>query len=543
MGAKRMTTLRLILSLSAFFLSTSVLGQGPIDTLVARGEALFNDDVGCWVCHRETGEGLVGPSLLFGPTPMDIFDQLESNPVMAVIVAELDPSDEDLVAISMHIRTLADLPVSAELAEQYRTEFAAYRASRPADIEFVRTERDLAVEAIESFGSVITGWERRAKEGSVLSHYETQVIAEFDPGEPKFTPEPGKTYFYENTGTNSVPAVLFDGFELPTRNQVVVGDAETKEVIASYAIPESLRATVHTSAMSPDGRYAYIIGARPGGDADMFETVGGSATLLKVDALTLQPIKQIAIGGRLHHAQVFRNYLLLDMFARDADGLALMLYDTETDEIVAGVRDVDMGGMVYTVWSDKDYEYIYALMEPGGYAPGRATGMLGMINVYQGKLVAMRPFWIAKIDPDTWEVVREYPIPGYRPNWAVIDSAKENIYVIASSSVASKINLETGAIEWTNGTGIGPYGASLTADETELWVADKGEALITSGAPSRSWTPRPATRSRRSTAPTRSTTCCCRRTAGRCGRRATGRGASTSTMSRRGNSPTGSTCP
>lgn len=476
MGANRMSTLRLILPLPALLLSTSILGQEPIDTLVARGEALFNDDVGCWVCHRETGEGLVGPSLLFGPTPMDIFDQLESNPVMAVIVAELDPSDEDLVAISMHIRTLANLPVSAELAEQYRTEFAAYKASRPADIEFVRTERDLAVEAIESFGSVITGWERRAKEGSVLSHYETQVIAEFDPGEPKFTPEPGKTYFYENTGTNSVPAVLFDGFELPTRNQVVVGDAETKEVIASYAIPESLRATVHTSAMSPDGRYAYIIGARPGGDADMFETVGGSATLLKVDALTLQPIKQIAIGGRLHHAQVFRNYLLLDMFARDADGLALMLYDTETDEIVAGVRDVDMGGMVYTVWSDKDYEYIYALMEPGGYAPGRATGMLGMINVYQGKLVAMRPFWIAKIDPDTWEVVREYPIPGYRPNWAVIDSAKENIYVIASSSVASKINLETGAVEWTNGTGIGPYGASLTADETELWVADKGEA-------------------------------------------------------------------
>ncbi len=471
-----MRTRNLFLPISALLLSAPGLGQESIDEMLARGDALFNNRVGCWVCHQETGEGLVGPSLLFGPTPMDIFDQLESNPVMGVIVAELDPSDEDLVAISMHIRTLAELPVSAELVEQYRTELAAYKASRPADIQFLRTERDLAVEAIESFGSVITGWERRAKEGSVLSHYETQVIAEFDPGEPKFTPEPGKTYFYENTGTNSVPAVMFDGFELPTQNQVVVGDAQTKEVIASYALPESLRATVHTSAMSPDGRYAYIIGARPGGDADMFETVGGSATLIKVDALTLQPIRQIAIGGRLHHAQVFRNYMLLDMFARDADGLALMLYDTETDEIVGGVRDVDMGGMVYTVWSDKDYEYIYALMEPGGYAPGRATGMLGMINVYQGKLVAMRPFWIAKIDPDTWEVVREYPIPGYRPNWAVIDSAKENIYVIASSSVASKINLETGAVEWTNGTGIGPYGASLTADETELWVADKGEA-------------------------------------------------------------------
>ena len=39
-----------------------------------------------------------------------------------------------------------------------------------------------------------------------------------------------------------------------------------------------------------------------------------------------------------------------------------------------------------------------------------------------------------------------------------------------------KMNLETGEVLWTNGTGIGPYGGSLNADETELWVANKGEA-------------------------------------------------------------------
>ena len=115
-------------------------------------------------------------------------------------------------------------------------------------------------------------------------------------------------------------------------------------------------------------------------------------------------------------------------------------------------------------------------MEPAGYAPGRATGMFGAVSMYQGRLMAMRPFWIAKIDPDTWTVVQEYPIPGYRPNWLIVDSAKENMYVINTLSNASKINIETGGIEWTNGTGIGPYGGSLNADETELWVADKGEA-------------------------------------------------------------------
>jgi DNA-binding beta-propeller fold protein YncE len=45
-----------------------------------------------------------------------------------------------------------------------------------------------------------------------------------------------------------------------------------------------------------------------------------------------------------------------------------------------------------------------------------------------------------------------------------------------SSSSASKVDVNTGEIVWSNGTGIGPYGASLNADETELWVADKGEA-------------------------------------------------------------------
>jgi len=232
---------------------------------------------------------------------------------------------------------------------------------------------------------------------------------------------------------------------------------------------------VHTSAMASDGRHGYIIGARPGGDTDTQETVGGSATFLKFDALTLQPVRQITIGGRLHHVQVFRDYLLLDMFTRDPDGLGLMLYDTEKDEVIGGMTDEDLGGFVYTVWSDHEYEKIYALMEPAGYAPGRGTGMRASIDYYEGRLVTMRTFWIAVINPDTWEVEREIPIPGYRPNWAVVDSNKEYLYYATSSSHASKVNIETGAVEWTTGTGIGAYGVTLNADESELWVADKGE--------------------------------------------------------------------
>ena len=461
---------------SVLLFAGSLAAQESIDALVERGGELFHSDIGCWVCHSETGEGLVGPSLHFGPTPADIFDQLESNPIMGVIVSEMDPSDADLVAIAMYIRTLADLPLDADLPGQWLSALAAVKANQADQLEFAKTPRDLQVEAIETFASVQETWTRRANQGSVWSEYPSRIVATFDPGEPKFQPQPGKTYFYENVGTTSSPSVLFDGYAPPESNQVVVGDAETKEVIASYMLPVNLRAVVHTSLMSPDGRYVYIIGARPGGDIDTTTNLSTSATLLKVDALTLQPIKQIAIGGRLHHGQVFRDYVMIDYFARDPDGLAIALLDPETDQIVSGVRDVDLGGYVYTAWTDRDYEYIYALMEPAGYARGRSTGMSAAVSMYQGRLMAMRPFWVAKIDPDTWTVLQEYPIPGYRPNWLIVDAAKEYMYIVNSMSNASKIDIETGEVVWTNGTGIGPYGASLNADESELWVADKGEA-------------------------------------------------------------------
>ena len=456
-----------------------------LDSLVERGSELFHSEIGCRVCHADTGEGLVGPSLLFGPTPVDIFDQLESNPVMGVIVSEMDPSDQDLVAISMYIRELAGLPLDPDLPEQWLANLDTVKSNQAASgAEFVKTERDLQIEEIETFASVQDTWTRRSREGSLLSHYETEVLGTYDPGEPKFTPEPGKTYFYENVGANSKPAILFDGYELPPSSSVVVGDAETHEVIASYMFPESMRGAVHTTLTSPDGRYVYIVGPRPDGSAEQTGGVGStgggtlatSATLIKVDALTLQPIAQIDIGGRLHHGQVFRDRLLLDMFGRDQGGLALMVYNTETDEIEGGILDTDLGGYAYTVWADPDYEYIYATMEPAGYATGRATGMFGAISMYQGKLLAMRPYWIAKIDPDTWEVVDEFPVPGYRPNWAVVDSANEYMYVVNTLSNVAKMSTVTGEVIWSNGTGIGPYGGTLNADETQIWIADKGEA-------------------------------------------------------------------
>ncbi|QIB64982.1 YncE family protein [Kineobactrum salinum] len=200
------------------------------------------------------------------------------------------------------------------------------------------------------------------------------------------------------------------------------------------------------------------------------------ATLIKWDALSLQPVKMFTIGGRLHHLQIFQDkYMLVDTFSRDDDGLDVFLLDPQTDKVIGGVRDEDLGGQSYTAFTDD--EFIYILMQPHGYGPMSLSGYVAANLVNYGKATALRPFWVTKIDPDTWEVVQEYPYPGYRGDWICFDTDKKNMFIpSAATSNVSKVNLSTGEIVWTNPTGIGPYGCNVSADGSQLWVADKGEA-------------------------------------------------------------------
>ena len=48
---------------SVLLFAGPLAAQESIDALVERGGELFHADIGCWVCHSETGEGLVGPRL------------------------------------------------------------------------------------------------------------------------------------------------------------------------------------------------------------------------------------------------------------------------------------------------------------------------------------------------------------------------------------------------------------------------------------------------------------------------------------------------
>lgn len=463
---------KLLLTMTGLVIPSLLLAQDDIAALQERGKALYFERVSCWVCHGDNAEGRVGPSLHGGPSPVEIQEQLDSNPQMGVIVSELSPDADDLVALSVFIGGLGGNTADAAQIAEWRSSLDAVLAARGEEAQFPLSPRDRLVAEIQSFDTVLDDWQRKAKTGSLKRDYEVKTLATYAPGEAVFEPEPGKLYFYQNTGTSA--RMVTGDMQRAKSTQVVVGDATSKEVIASLEMPSELRGAVHTTVLSPDAKYVYIIGP----SAESAAGVSGGrvlrtpATLLKVDALTLQPIKQLSVGGRTHHAQVFQDkYLLIDTFISDPDGLDVFLFDPATDEIIGGIRGEDLGGSNYTAYTDD--EFIYVLMQPGGDG-GRLDGARSVAN---GELTVLRPYWVAKIDPENWEVVAEYPYRGYRGDWVIIDSKSEYFYVpAAGSSNVTKVNIASGAIEWSTPVGTGPYGGTLNADETELWVSNKGEA-------------------------------------------------------------------
>ena len=461
--------------LAAAGAAATCLAAGPAvaqdaAALVEQGREIFFRPASCHVCHGEDAGGLIGPTLDFGPTPFDIAYQFSANPQMEAIGQVLDLDDDDLVAVSAFIRTLhgtvvADLDVAALRATLEQLDALSEQG-------FALTARERRIKEVENFDAVLSDWQRRSAPGSLMGSYAVRVVAEFPAGQAKFLPQAGKTYFYENTGTAGTRSLPSGEIVRARSAQIVVGDAATGEIVAYHELPQELRSAVHTTVASPDGRYIYIIGSKAVDDsrAGNPQSLQSPATWLKVDALTLQPVKQLAVGGRVHHAQVFQDrYLLIDTFVADPDGLNVFLFDPLNDQIIGGVSASDLGGNPYTAWSEG--EYIYLLMEPAGY------GYLATMRFFGGELTAMPPSWVAKIDPKTWEVVREYPHPGYRADWICFDAAGEHMFIASTgTSNLSKINIETGDIVWTQATGPGPYGCNLNADGSEVWVADKGEA-------------------------------------------------------------------
>ena len=476
------------------------------------------------------------PPLDAGITPRAIDYQLRTNPEMAELADTLQATQQDLLALSVYIRELTGDPADSVAVAALAAEAPVAEAGEPAAEQAATagvaagSERLAMLQAVEDFSVVVDTWERRAREGSLMRTYEVTVAAEFDPGEPKFTPEPGKTYFYENAGTRGTRNVQTGETFSPEGMKVVVGDAETREVIAWYEIAPELRSSMHSTALSPDGRYVYISGASPSAETEPQGASPGlsraASSVLKVDALTLQPVRQLSVGGRMHHAQVFQDrYMLIDTFAQDPDALTAYLFDPETDRIIGGVHEEDLGGNAYTAWTDN--EFIYIIMEPSGY------GFQAARRHMYGELTVVPTSWVARLDPETWEVLQEYPHPGHRADWICFDHDGSHMYVPATgNNVVTRIN--TDIRRDLMDAPDRPRSLRLRRQRGFQRSLDRRQGRVHGhggrAPPSPFTKPSPAGASTRYSRRTTSITSCCRPTAASSGPPATTRAPSTSSM-------------
>ena len=102
------------------------------------------------MCHGDNAEGGVGPTLHHGPTPLDIQEQLDANPQMGVIVSELNPDVDDLVALSVYIGELGGNSTDAGEIAQWRAELTAMLEAKGRTVEFALSARDQKCVDIQS---------------------------------------------------------------------------------------------------------------------------------------------------------------------------------------------------------------------------------------------------------------------------------------------------------------------------------------------------------------------------------------------------------
>ena len=380
-----------------------------------------------------------------------------------------------------------------------QTQLVAQTSPRQADTGMTAEEYEKTVMCLPLFKEVVKTWKRKSVEGNIAKTYKPmRVLKEYPAGKQVVFPKKGDMIIYQLTGLS------YDNpFQRPKEERItskstriIAIDAKTKEILAWNELPIELKGNPHTTPVSPDGRYIYASGPplTEFEDYEIDESLNNNTgctspvcsviptTLVKIDALTLQPVKVLSSPGRQHHGHVFRDkWMLFDTFIRDEDGVDTFLLDPETDQVIAGVRTDELGGSAYTSWTDHQNEFIYQLMEPAGYGDRKVfDGYISAHWVRQQEFTALRPFWISKIsvseDGKTMEVVKEYPYFGDRANWIEISPDNKYMYITPSArNIVSKINLKTGLKVWATPVGDGPYGIELSVDGKQIWAANKGE--------------------------------------------------------------------
>ena len=291
-----------------------------------------------------------------------------------------------------------------------------------------------------------------------------RLIETRDPsGPPAYPVEAGDVLFFTNVGTSYGAR--------NAKNSVVVINAKTKTPLAISDLDAKYtqKFASHGIGVSPDGKFVYLpsiasIAGPEGATPD---------TTLILDARTLKIYQILATGGPPHHAKVFRNgagkqYVLIEHFNWNnpaSPGKGFFVIDpSDNNKVVAGMTPGELHGIPYSGFTTPDGKYLYYSVPP----PNRGE----LLHEIQG--------WLAKIDTESWKVVQSLPMQHY-PLWTVFSTDGKWAWV--TNSVDDKVlKIQRGLTPAQRdkvvaevATGPGPYGMRMNMDDSELWVADKGE--------------------------------------------------------------------
>ncbi len=309
-----------------------------------------------------------------------------------------------------------------------------------------------------SFGLAQEGWETewsRMLGVSLLAEYDTD-------GAPAWDAAAHPLVFISSEGPGY--SGLLSGLTEPG---LAILDANTREAVASAHFSlEGVEAYFepHGLGVSPDGRWIYL----PTGTSPGFGDVGGGRLLI-IDAKTLKLSKVLSTPTNPHHAKTFT----------DANGRELVLaygfregnfyvFDpSDNNRIVGGVHNDQLGGRGYLGFVSPDGKYLVITVRPPA---GVAT---------HG--------FVAIVSTEDWQVLKKIDVTDPDPIWVEFSADGTQAYISGGKySVVERINMSGPIDTWTldgvsSAAAIGPYGAHLNWDETQLWMISKGEATHNRG--------------------------------------------------------------
>ncbi|MBI4456294.1 MAG: YncE family protein [Acidobacteria bacterium] len=282
-------------------------------------------------------------------------------------------------------------------------------------------------------------------------------------GPPAYDVQAGDLLFFTNAGTSYG--------SVNTRNSIVVINAKTKRPIAMSDLEPgwSQNFSSHSGGTSPNAWYVYL-------PAMGFSGTPQPPALLVLDARTLKISQIIRSGGQPHHVKIYQDSqghdrVLVEDFnwagLGDFKGAGFYVLDPySNNQVVGGMSPGDVVGNPYVGQTAPDGKYLYYSMPPPNFRQ--------LIPFIDGAL--------AKINMETWKVEQYIPMHKY-PLWTVFSNDGKWAWITNSEdSEVLKIQRGTGPGDLDKvvaevPTGPGPYGLRMNIDDTELWVADKGETL------------------------------------------------------------------